>query len=308
MGSLLKGSLRYLNLFHSMISICLLVSGDLGLTILRKIHKSPYNLSAVFTNKNSDDIVNYCVNENISFFVGNPRNGKAASFIADIDCDILLSVNYLYIIENDIIQLPKLYAINIHGSLLPKYRGRTPHVWAIINGEKQTGITAHLIDEAVDNGAIIKQMVVPIEESDTGGIILAKFHALYPDFIDSILIEVVSNTLVFTKQNNDKATYFGKRTPTDGRINWDWNRERIRNWIRAQAKPYPGAFTFLEGNKLTIHQSDFHDYGFKQKDENGKILSVMSGKIIVKTTNGALLISHIESDFKLNFLTGSKFK
>lgn len=277
-----------------MLNICLLVSGGLGFTILQQIHQSVHRLSAVFTNKDSETIIRYCQKAQIPIFIGNPRNGKASTFIKSIESDILLSVNYLFLIENDLIAHPKSWAINVHGSLLPKYRGRTPHVWAIINGEKQTGITAHLIDEAMDNGDVVKQLRLEIGRNDTGGKILEKFSVLYPKLIEEVLDDITNDRLVPQKQDISKATYFGKRTQADGKINWNWGRERIRNWIRAQAKPYPGAFTFCEGHKLTVHKAEFSDLGFRSSFENGTILKVTSDAVFVKTPNGCLKISEIE--------------
>lgn len=284
-------------------SICLLVSGKLGLIVLERLYGLEYSLAAVFTNQTSHLIIDFCKNHGIPIFIGNPRNGKANNFIKAINCDVLLSVNYLFIIEKDLIQLPKSYSINIHGSLLPKYRGRTPHVWAIINGETETGITAHLIDEEVDNGAIIKQVIIPITNNDTGGSILSKFAEIYPNLVEGILEEFSNNNVIIsTSQEVREATYFGKRSPEDGQINWDWSRERIRNWIRAQARPYPGAFTFYKGIKLIVHKATHSDWGFHQKDSNGTILNVFEDGIIVKTSTGALLLNDFENRNGIRFV------
>src|SRR5690606_11116288 len=99
--------------------------------------------------------------------------------------DVLFSINYLFLIERDVLsQDPRV--VNLHGSLLPKYRGRTPHVWAIINNESHTGVTAHLVDEGCDTGPIILQREVPIEYTDTGATILLKFSSLYPEIIADV--------------------------------------------------------------------------------------------------------------------------
>lgn len=209
---------------------------------------------------------------------------------------MLLSINYLFIVENDLIQLPKKYAINIHGSLLPKYRGRTPHVWAIINGEKETGVTAHLMEAKVDEGAIVHQIRIPILEQDTGGNILEKYEEVYPQLIEKVLKDIKNNCINLIPQDESKATYFGKRTPEDGRINWHWSRERIRNWIRAQAKPYPGAFTYFEENqqRLVIHKAQFSERGFHYQMENGRILETGDDHMVIKTSNGSLRIFEME--------------
>lgn len=277
-----------------MLTICLLVSGGLGQKILEHLYNSDHKVSVVLTDKKSKGIRTFCAAHNILCFAGNPRGQKTELILSNLSCDILLSVNYLFIIEKDLINFPSKYAINIHGSLLPKYRGRTPHVWAIINGEKEAGITAHLIDEEVDNGAILKQFVVPIHAEDTGGNIVEKYTDLYPKMVDQILEDVSKDEVELVNQDSDKASYFGKRTPSSGLINWGWSRERIRNWVRAQANPYPGAFTFLGEEKITIHKMVSSDFGFHCDDPNGKILNVDEGIIVVKTPNGAVQISELE--------------
>jgi len=289
-----------------MSSICLLASGHLGFQVLQHLYDSPYQLVAVFTDKRSTNITDFCAKQEIPVFIGNPRNGKARSFIKTIDCEVLLSVNYLFIVEEDLLRIPKQYAINLHGSLLPKYRGRTPHVWAIINGEKETGVTAHLMQAEVDSGAIVRQIRLPIHEMDTGAAILAKFNTLYPDLVDAVLADVAENKVQLVAQDDSQATYFGKRTPADGQIDWSWGKERIVNWVRAQAKPYPGAFAFYEGKKVTIHKAAFSAQGFHFEDENGLILAVLPEGIIVKTPTGALLLSELEMENSIVFEKGKK--
>lgn len=288
-----------------MLSLSLLISGALGKTVLQEIIESPFDLKAVFTDRQSLAIIEYCQQKDIPLFVGNPRAGKAQSFIQEVECDLILSVNYLFIIEKDLIDWPKRYAINIHGSLLPKYRGRTPHVWAIINGEKETGITAHLIDQEVDRGAILRQLKVNIDPEDTGAMILEKFHQLYPILVFDILHHIQDGNIQLKSQDPTKAFYFGKRTPADGQIDWNWSKERIKNWIRAQAHPYPGAFTFYNQQKVFIHRACFDDLGFQPNQDNGAILQKGPQHLIVKTPNGALRLEQIQTPQNISFSLGA---
>jgi methionyl-tRNA formyltransferase len=206
---------------------------------------------------------------------------------------VLISINYIFLIEKNLIQIPKILAFNIHGSLLPKYRGRTPHVWSIINNEKLTGITAHLIDEGCDTGDIIKQIQIIIENDDTGASILKKYESHYYTIVDNVLDKISKNQLVTIEQDNSKATYFGKRTPDDGLIDWNWHRERIYNWIRAQSFPYPGAFTFYMNDKVIIDWIEFDDNGFDINIPNGTIVSI--NPIRVKTPNGLVKITKMRN-------------
>ncbi len=270
----------------------ILASGGLGFSILSKIFQK-HELSFVMTDRSSDSIHSFCDTHIIPIFVGNPREGKSDDFLSRVSCDVLISINYIFLIEKNLIQIPKILAFNIHGSLLPKYRGRTPHVWSIINNEKLTGITAHLIDEGCDTGDIIKQIQIIIEDDDTGASILKKYESHYYTIVDNVLDKISKNQLVTIEQDNSKATYFGKRTPDDGLIDWNWHRERIYNWIRAQSFPYPGAFTFYLNDKVIIDWIEFDDNGFDFNIPNGAIVSI--NPIRVKTPNGLVKITKMRN-------------
>jgi methionyl-tRNA formyltransferase len=282
-----------------------LASGALGEKCLQAV-LGKINICFVLTDRLSDKVIETCIKASIPYWVGNPRNGSCAEFIKQFETDVLLSVNYLFLLDKNLIDYPKRYAINLHGSLLPKYRGRTPHVWAIINNEKETGITAHCISEGCDEGDIIFQQKISIPEEATGSYLLNQFFCQYPVIIDQLVTLIEEDKIVGKKQDETKATYFGKRTAEDGEINWNWQREQIRNWVRAQAKPYPGAFSYYMGKKIVVHKVEYSDLGFHQNDLNGKILK-SDEEIIVKTPNGALKLIDIEKDVEINFLKGSIF-
>lgn len=268
-------------------NIGILCSGGLGFELLKKTNHR-FNTSVVFTDKNSVSIIDFCTKQNIPLFVGNPRNGRGYAFIKDYEVDILISINYLFLIESDIISYPTKLAFNVHGSLLPKYRGRTPHVWAIINNEQLTGITAHKIDVGCDTGDIISQIKIVIDENDTGNDVLLKFHENYEKIVFDVIKQLQTNSINYITQDNTLATYFGKRTPDDGHIDWNWQKERIRNWVRAQALPYPGAFSFLNNNKVTIDEVVYTNKGFSFNMPNGLIMA--NCPILVKTPNGVIEI------------------
>ena len=274
------------------LSVCLLASGELGCVALSHLRsKSHAVIHSVFTDKKSDGIIAFCEAHTIPCFAGNPRNGATAEFrqsLGNRPC-VILSVNYLFLIEDDLISYPTRYAVNIHGSLLPKYRGRTPHVWAIINNEKKTGITAHLITTECDTGAVISQIEIPILDTDTGGSIIKKYTAAYPTLIDDVLENIANDTLQAVEQDESKATYFPKRTPDDGEIDFSWQKERIYNWVRAMAPPeYPGAFFYDGNDKVIVSKAAFCDDGFALGTENGAIISRSENAYIIKTPNGCV--------------------
>lgn len=280
---------------------CICASGYLGLIVLKQLVEKGIDIVCVFTSKQSDEIVRYIEEHGLKVFVGNPREGKGFAWIKEngFEFDGILSINYLFLLEGDILSLAKNAAVNFHGSLLPKYRGRTPHVWAIINGEKESGITAHLMNEECDEGDIVKQLVVPIDYEDTGADILSKYKALYPGLVMSVIEDLEAGKLKHTRQDTTKATFFGKRTPEDGEINWDWQKERIRNWVRAQANPYPGAFTYLDGHKVVINRITYSDAGFVDTMTNGSVISLHDAKPLVKVQNGVIVLDNYVCDVEI---------
>ncbi|UTC68211.1 MULTISPECIES: methionyl-tRNA formyltransferase [unclassified Treponema] len=274
------------------LSICIGVSGGLGLTILQYLLcRHDISISAVFTNKKSTEIISFVHCHKIPCFIGNPKNNATSEFLCHIKRpDILLTVNYIFIIEKDLILFPLKYAINIHGSLLPKYRGRTPHVWSIINNEKIVGVTAHFITETCDEGDVLQQIIIPIKDTDTGGSILKQYKIFYPQLIDSLILNIKQNSLKPIKQNEKLATYFPKRVASDGLIDWSWQKERIYNWVRAMAPPeYPGAFFYYKGKKIIVQKIEYSDMGFNYSDENGKIYFASNSYFVIKTPNGCIL-------------------
>lgn len=287
-----------------MLRLGILCSGGLGHSILMELN-SKRQIEFVMTDKKSENIITYCNKFKIPCFVGNPRGDKGYNYIKDKSVDVIVSINYLFLIEKDIIQHPRILAFNIHGSLLPKYRGRTPHVWAIINNESETGITAHKIDVGCDTGAIIEQVKINIDPEDTGFDILEKYRAKYLPLIEKVLKMIETNNVKSWFQNEDEATIFGKRTPEDGLINWNWQKERIRNWVRAQSYPYPGAFTYYGNQKVIIDKVEYSKLGFNGDMKNGLILKI-EPKLVIKTPNGALVINKIRENYP-NFELGKTF-
>lgn len=274
---------------------CICASGRLGAIVLGHLFNKSITINAVLTDSKSDEIISLSINHNIPCFMGNPRMGKAVKWLDDnlLTIEHLLSVNYLFILEEDLLNRVEGFAVNFHGSLLPKYRGRTPHVWAIINGEKEAGITAHLMNTLCDDGDIVKQIIVPIEEEDTGAVLLEKYNSLYPHLVSSIIEDIEGKSIQTVPQDSSKATCYSKRSPSDGLINWDWQKERIRNWVRAQAHPYPGAFGYLDGVKFTINRIEYSDLGYSDQMPNGLVLSISHEGPIVKVQNGAILLKDV---------------
>lgn len=265
-----------------------LVSGNLGLVTLQKISKS-LSPAFVITDKNSPSVSELCASQGWKHFVGKPVGGKFLEFKNSISQpDLLVSINFLFLLAPDIIRWPKKAAINIHGALLPKYRGRAPHIWAIINGEKESGITVHIIDQECDTGDILYQETIPIGPKTTGGDLLKTFEERYADVLKYTIEGYLSGKILPKPQDNLTSSYFGKRTPEDGAIDWSWGYTQLNNWVRALTYPYPGAFSFVHGNKIKILE-------IQQSVENPEDYSSCQLGTIVKKSDTQLFIRGADS-------------
>ncbi len=166
--------------------------------------------------------------------------------------DLILSFYYRNMIKEEILNIPRLGAFNMHGSLLPKYRGRVPINWAVLNGEQETGVTLHHMVKRADAGDIVDQEAVAIDPDDTARDVFNKCVKAARVVLERQLDALTAGTATRRKQDESQATYFGGRKPEDGRIDWTASAEKIYNLIRAVTQPYPGAFTEVEGKKLLI--------------------------------------------------------
>lgn len=166
--------------------------------------------------------------------------------------ELIFSFYYRNMISEDILAVPRLGAYNMHGSLLPKYRGRAPINWAVLHGEKQTGVTLHHMVKRADAGDIVDREAVPIGPDDTAVDVFKKCTSAARKVIERQIEAIKEGTAPRIPQEESQATYFGGRKPEDGRIDWTQSADAVYNLIRAVTAPYPGAFTFLDGKKVFL--------------------------------------------------------
>jgi len=170
----------------------------------------------------------------------------------DREPDIVFSFYYRKMLKKPWLELAKLGAYNLHGSLLPKFRGRAPINWAIIEGATETGLTLHAMVEKPDAGDIIIQEAVPIRENDTAREVFEKVVPLARHLLTQAVPLLREWRAPRRPQDPALATYFGARRPEDGQLDWRWSARRVHNMVRALTRPYPGAFTWWNGRKLFI--------------------------------------------------------
>ncbi len=185
-------------------------------------------------------------------------NGNLRSYKTQLEAlqpDFLLAVGWYYLIPDELLGIAKFGGAGIHASLLPKYRGNAPLVWAMINGENKTGVSFFYFSKGVDEGDIIAQKSFTIEETDSIKEVLSKAKGASIDILLEFVPLIASSTAPRIPQNHQEATYYPSRTPEDGLINWEWDSNRIQNFIRAQTRPYPGAFFCTNNKKITIWEA-----------------------------------------------------
>jgi methionyl-tRNA formyltransferase len=181
-----------------------------------------------------------------------PNTPEIVEKIRNLRPDFLFSFYYRQMLGARLLAIPGKGAFNMHGSLLPKYRGRVPVNWAIIHGETETGATLHEMVEKPDAGRIVDQEAVPILPEETAADVFGKVAGAAERVLRRSLPKLVDGSAVLRAQDLSKGGYFGGRRPEDGRIDWSTSAKQVHDLVRAVAPPYPGAFTQAEGTQLRV--------------------------------------------------------
>ena len=218
------------------------------------------------------------------------RDGTALRQIQSLEPDILVVVAYGRILPDDILAVPRYGAINVHGSLLPKYRGASPIQWAVLSGEKESGVTIMRMDEGIDTGDIIAQEAIPLSPEETAGTLFEKLAALGARLLCETLPSIENGTAIYTKQNDREATRTGKIEKEMGRINWKKSAEELERWVRGMS-PFPSAFTYLDGRLLKVWKAE----AIEKKAEGlpGTAVSERDA-LLVATGKGTLRIKELQ--------------
>ncbi len=223
----------------------------------------------------------------------NPNIPEVVEQIRALQPDFFFSFYYREMLKKELLEIPKSGALNMHGSLLPKYRGRVPVNWAILHGETETGATLHYMTEKPDNGDIAAQQAVPILPDDTALEVFLKVTVAAEMALDGVLPALLNGTAPRVKQDLSKGVYFGGRKAEDGVINWSQPAREIHNLVRAVAPPYPGATTQLLGRPMRILQT--LDTGCEVSGEPPAFY-VKDGKAYAVCGQGVLRVVRFELD------------
>jgi len=233
---------------------------DVGYECLNVLIERGENILAVITHEDNPNeriwfrsVKDLVRQSNIPVFT--PESVNTPDWISRIRAwnpDLILSFYYRNMIKEEILSIPRLGAFNMHGSLLPKYRGRVPINWAVLHGEEETGVTLHAMVKRADAGDIVDQEAVPIGPEDTAQDVFNKAVKAARRVIERQIDAINNGTAPRRKQDESLAAYFGGRRPEDGRIDWTESAQKIYNLIRAVTHPYPGAFTDVNGKRMFI--------------------------------------------------------
>ncbi|WP_118986162.1 bifunctional UDP-4-amino-4-deoxy-L-arabinose formyltransferase/UDP-glucuronic acid oxidase ArnA [Photorhabdus sp. CRCIA-P01] len=273
---------------------------DIGCVGINALTKAGFDIQAVFTHTDDPNENHFFssvarLSADLALPVFAPENVNHPLWIErirELKPDVIFSFYYRDMLSEDILSLASTGAFNLHGSLLPKYRGRAPINWAILNGEVETGVTLHKMVLKPDAGDIIAQHKVAIAETDTALTLHGKIREAAEKLFDQILPRIKAGTYPAIPQDERQATYFGRRTAADGEIDWHKSAMEINNLVRAVTEPYPGAFTFLGEGKITIWRaSPLNETHDKQP---GTVLSV--DPLIIACGKGALEIINGQSE------------
>ena len=206
----------------------------------------------------------------------------AAAKISALKPSIIYSFSYRHLIPEKVLAMAPVGAFNLHPSLLPAYRGRAPVNWVLVNGERETGVTLHHMVARADAGDIVGQRAVAIDDSDNALTLYRKLVPLGVELVEELHPKIVAGNPPRRKMDISKGSYFGRRKPEDGRIDWGWPARRIFNLVRAVTHPYPGAFCLVDGQKLMVWEA-------KIGAEHGTLGA--PGQVVREAADGALEVA-----------------
>ncbi|MGE4564455.1 MAG: bifunctional UDP-4-amino-4-deoxy-L-arabinose formyltransferase/UDP-glucuronic acid oxidase ArnA [Victivallaceae bacterium] len=283
---------------------------NIGRAGIEALLKAGYQIEAVFTHRDNPNeniwfgsVAELAAEKGIEVFAPEDINHPVwVNRIKAMAPDFIFSFYYREMVKPEILEIPRCGALNLHGSLLPKYRGRVPLNWALINGESETGVTLHYMTKRADAGDIVDQEAFAIEDCDTAKTLFDKAVAASTKLLDRTLPLLKNGEARRRAQNEADATTYGGRKPADGEIDWKKSATAVRNLIRAVTRPYPGAFSFIGDRKAFFWAAEV-------VESNGDAApgTVISAKpLTIACGDGALRITAAQLESGV-YTTGDQF-
>jgi len=278
-------------------------SQKLGLRCLEVLHSQNDEIVGVITAAPDthelwkDEVMGFAKDKHIPFKLPNNINSREiVAWIKERNPEIIYVIGWRQIISREILDIPEFETVGIHFSLLPKFRGHAPVSWAIIAGEKETGLTLFYFNKRADAGDIIAQKSTCISINDDAGTLRERLSDLAVRTIREYAPLLRDNRVIRKTQDEARASYGGYRLPEYGKIDWSKDTREIYDLIRATAKPYPGAFTWYKERRVIVWASELLLNKPRYYGTPGQILLRKENGMIVKTGDHALLIKDVQID------------
>ncbi len=270
-----------------------------GYRCLQELLAQGAHIAAVFTHEDSkseeiwfESVRELAMSQQIPCYTTDVNLRENVELLRTIAPDYLFSFYYRTMIKKEVLNISRKGSLNLHGSLLPKYRGRVPVNWAVILGETETGATLHYMVEKPDAGDIVDQERVSIEFTDTSLDVFHKVTEAAVRIIARSWAQLLAGTARRLPMDLSAGSYYGGRKPDDGLIDWGKSSTEIYNLIRGVTHPYPGAFTYLDGKKIYI-------WSATPKSGKGRVAEVLSEQpLLVGTGNGILEILSLQFEME----------
>lgn len=269
---------------------------------LNEVIKNKGEVVGVLTKKQSPynndfcDLTPLALNNNIPIkYFENINDKENIEWIEEKKPDIIFCFGLSQLIKKDILRIPAKGVIGCHDALLPQNRGRHPIIWTLTLGLNRTGQTFFVMNEGADDGLILSQSSIEVEDKDNARTLYDKLNILACEQIKYFLPKLINNTYELIKQNNKEANYWRKRSRKDGIIDWRMSTDAILNLVRALTKPYPGAEFEYNNEYITLWEAEKYESDeYYTNIEPGKVIKVEDGLPIIKCYDGLLKLTNYE--------------
>ncbi|WP_406316092.1 methionyl-tRNA formyltransferase [Streptosporangium sp. NBC_01639] len=233
----------------------------------------------------SDSVAELAEAHGVPVLLRNRPDDELLLTLKEVQPDLIVANNWRTWIPPQIFTLPRHGILNVHDSLLPAYAGFSPLIWALINGEKEVGVTAHMMNAELDAGDIVVQRAVPVGPGDTTTDLFHRTVDLIAPIVTEALALIASGRTDWTPQERAKASFFHKRSIEDGNIDWTWPAEDIERLVRAQSDPYPNAFTYYKGERIRV---------LKASVSKG-VYGGTPGRVFIREGDGIVIVAGAEA-------------
>jgi methionyl-tRNA formyltransferase len=276
---------------------------EMGLAGLSALSRAGYEIASIFSHEDDPEencwfgsVTAWARERGIDVHCPSDLGREWPAMIAELDPEMIFSFYYRRLLPERILGIPSGGAYNLHGSLLPAYRGRCPVNWVLIHGETETGVTLHHMVARADAGDIVGQRQVPILPEDTALTLYKKLCVAAGGLLDELLPLMKEGRAPRRPQELSRGSYFGGRRPEDGRINWKWPAGRIYNLIRAVAEPWPGAFCALpDGSRLMVWWAKPDEETDLRGVKPHGTIETEREKVFIRTGRGRLRLLNVET-------------